>query len=381
MTKRDFLQTLEKRLGILPKAERDETIAYYRELIEDMMEEGCSEQEAVSRLEDIDLIVGRILGEKGAAASAEPARHKGGSCLRAFLIGAVALIIIALILSYAGVAVVGKVFDGLRMQNTAEKGELQLEEVTASIEVSEDGVEIRDGDFKLSINEEEGIQMTGQLPEKWSDWQEGLDRLAEAQNTGDPAALTEAHILCELPPKGIHSLSVEWVSASVEICTHDQDTVLAVEYAAEPLSDEQVGIAQLEEGELEIDFDNERNHGRYPHKKLVVYLPEGLMLNELSVEAASADLTVTGINGHELETDTASGSVTVEGLWKDIDIDTASGNITLVPGPDFKLQFNTASGKLDSGSYDLKQNKNSYTAGSGTVRVVVNTASGDLTLK
>ena len=105
------------------------------------------------------------------------------------------------------------------------------------------------------------------------------------------------------------------------------------------------------------------------------------MLNELSVEAASADLTVTGINGHELETDTASGSVTVEGLWKDIDIDTASGNITLVPGPDFKLQFNTASGKLDSGSYDLKQNKNSYTAGSGTVRVVVNTASGDLTLK
>jgi len=121
MTKRDFLQTLEKRLGILPKAERDETIAYYRELIEDMMEEGCSEQEAVSRLEDIDLIVGRILGEKGAAASAEPARHKGGSCLRAFLIGAVALIIIALILSYAGVAVVGKVFDGLRMQNTAEK--------------------------------------------------------------------------------------------------------------------------------------------------------------------------------------------------------------------------------------------------------------------
>lgn len=49
MTKRDFLKQLKKRLRLLPWQEREKLIAYYSELIEDEVEEGRRETEAVSR--------------------------------------------------------------------------------------------------------------------------------------------------------------------------------------------------------------------------------------------------------------------------------------------------------------------------------------------
>lgn len=383
MTKKEFLHTLSRKLSLVHPKEREETIGYYAELIDDMMEEGYAEEEAVGRLEDIDVIAQRILDEKEAQTpTPQPAPAKGSGCLRGCLIAAVTLIIVTLILSYAGVAVVGKVFDGLLPHNIAGTGELKLEEeIASSIDITEKGVEIRQGDFELSINEEEGVHISGQLPQNWSEWQEGLDRLAEWQNSSVPAEMNAEHVLCDLPANGIRSLSVEWVSASVEFRTHEKDTVLAIEYSAEALTAEQVGLARKDGSELEIDFDNDVNRGSYPHKKLVVWLPAGMELDELSAEAASADITVAGIGGRELEVDTASGNIIIEGVWRGIETDTASGNVTLSPGPDFKLHFETASGSMDRGSYDLQQKKNNYTAGAGTAVIKVNTASGDLTLK
>ncbi len=48
MTKIEFLKALEKRFQNLPPEEREERIAFYREMIDDRMEEGLSEAEAVA---------------------------------------------------------------------------------------------------------------------------------------------------------------------------------------------------------------------------------------------------------------------------------------------------------------------------------------------
>ncbi|MBR0375826.1 MAG: DUF1700 domain-containing protein [Firmicutes bacterium] len=57
MTKEQFLSELQNRLSFLPSSEVAPFISYYREMIEDRMEEGMSERDAVAGLGDIGRIV------------------------------------------------------------------------------------------------------------------------------------------------------------------------------------------------------------------------------------------------------------------------------------------------------------------------------------
>ncbi|MBO7667112.1 MAG: DUF1700 domain-containing protein [Firmicutes bacterium] len=57
MTKEQFLSELQNRLSFLPSTEVAPFISYYREMIEDRMEEGMSESDAVAGLGDIGRIV------------------------------------------------------------------------------------------------------------------------------------------------------------------------------------------------------------------------------------------------------------------------------------------------------------------------------------
>lgn len=61
MTKREFFDALTARMKSLPKEEQNRVIRYYNEVLEDYMEDGMSEEEAVAQLEDVDVIAKRIL--------------------------------------------------------------------------------------------------------------------------------------------------------------------------------------------------------------------------------------------------------------------------------------------------------------------------------
>ena len=63
MTKKDFLATLRKKLRALPMSEVRERLGFYSEIIDDKMEEGLSECEAVADVGDIDEIAEQILAE------------------------------------------------------------------------------------------------------------------------------------------------------------------------------------------------------------------------------------------------------------------------------------------------------------------------------
>lgn len=60
MTKEQFLYQLQQRLAFLPSSETARFLSYYREMIDDRMEEGMSETEAVADLGPIDRIVADI---------------------------------------------------------------------------------------------------------------------------------------------------------------------------------------------------------------------------------------------------------------------------------------------------------------------------------
>lgn len=57
MTKREFLASLRRGLSGLPQADVEERLAFYGEMLDDRMEEGLSEEEAVAAVGPIDEIV------------------------------------------------------------------------------------------------------------------------------------------------------------------------------------------------------------------------------------------------------------------------------------------------------------------------------------
>lgn len=63
MDKQEFLLALRKALYGLPQDEVEERVAFYSEMIDDRMEEGCSEEEAVAGVDAIDRIVKRTVAD------------------------------------------------------------------------------------------------------------------------------------------------------------------------------------------------------------------------------------------------------------------------------------------------------------------------------
>lgn len=61
MNKTEFTNELAKRLDPLPQSEIEKTAAYYDEIINDRMEDGMSEEEAITALGDLNSIVGQVM--------------------------------------------------------------------------------------------------------------------------------------------------------------------------------------------------------------------------------------------------------------------------------------------------------------------------------
>ena len=63
MNKQDFLEKLRNGLAGLPKDDLDERINFYSEMIDDRMEDGLTEEEAVSQMGDVEEIISQIIAE------------------------------------------------------------------------------------------------------------------------------------------------------------------------------------------------------------------------------------------------------------------------------------------------------------------------------
>ena len=76
MKKREFLQRLSKRLSVLPEEEQARSIRYYNEMLEDYMEDGIPEEEAVAKVGDVDAIADQILRDNASFEEAPPFEAK-----------------------------------------------------------------------------------------------------------------------------------------------------------------------------------------------------------------------------------------------------------------------------------------------------------------
>ncbi len=78
MTKKEFLSALSRGLSKLPRREREERVSFYREMIDDRIEEGMPEPDAVASVGTVDGIVSQILSERPAVAKETPQKSGNG---------------------------------------------------------------------------------------------------------------------------------------------------------------------------------------------------------------------------------------------------------------------------------------------------------------
>lgn len=72
MNKIEFLNKLRKGLSVLPQNDAQERLTFYREMIDDRIEEGLSEEDAVSEVGNVDEIITQILEEGSAPKALKP---------------------------------------------------------------------------------------------------------------------------------------------------------------------------------------------------------------------------------------------------------------------------------------------------------------------
>ena len=91
MTKKEFINELRERLSGLPKDDLESRLSFYEESINDRMDDGKSEEEAIKELGTIDEIVTQVAGETSLVTlvkeKAKPKRKLSGAEIALIAIG------------------------------------------------------------------------------------------------------------------------------------------------------------------------------------------------------------------------------------------------------------------------------------------------------
>lgn len=98
MHKQEFLNALKKRLSGLPREDVEERLSFYSEMIDDYMDEGATEAEAVAQIGTIEDVVAQCPGKKPRRklATWEWVLLIAGSPIWVALLGALGSIVLAL---------------------------------------------------------------------------------------------------------------------------------------------------------------------------------------------------------------------------------------------------------------------------------------------
>ncbi|MCR5611082.1 MAG: DUF4097 family beta strand repeat-containing protein [Clostridiales bacterium] len=107
MDKKHFLKALGRALGTLPREEKNRALSYYREMIDDRVESGLSEEAAIASMDEVDKIAAEIKADAAERGVNVNRRSAGKTILVLFI----ALLISAMLI--AGLVAVFSLFMGV----------------------------------------------------------------------------------------------------------------------------------------------------------------------------------------------------------------------------------------------------------------------------
>ena len=101
MNKIEFLDALRRALGKLPSYEVEQSIAFYSEMIDDRVEDGMAEADAVAVLGPVEAIAAQIIAETPAIPKAIAKANTGSRTLNIVLLAALSPLWVSLALVFA----------------------------------------------------------------------------------------------------------------------------------------------------------------------------------------------------------------------------------------------------------------------------------------
>lgn len=173
-----------------------------------------------------------------------------------------------------------------------------------------------------------------------------------------------------VPVGNINSLSIDWISGSVEVRVHDGNEIQITEYARRTLRDSDKLGFSVSDNTLEITFTERRiNIGNMPSKQLEVLIPRSLSQNfdNLDITTISGRIYVSGMLANEFAARATSGRINISDIQAEtIRLQTVSGNIFTS-----NIQTQTLTTNTTSGRHELEGNFTNVTARSVSGRIEV----------
>ncbi len=105
--------------------------------------------------------------------------------------------------------------------------------------------------------------------------------------------------------------------------------------------------------------------------------------SEIKLESVSGDISVNSTSTESIRTDTVSGDITLQGIdCSSARADSVSGNVDIKFNADisgFTAEIDTISGRIKN-KFETTQKKDTYTYGDGSIKVEIDTVSGNISL-
>ena len=375
MNKEQFLAALRARLTQLPPADLEKTLQYYREMIDDRVEEGMSEAAAVVDVGDPAELAAAILQKPAAQAG----RGEGGTMSRTKRI---LLSICAAVMAVAGVLLVG---DGtVRAAAVISGGKDASKEYSfASGEVIR-SLEIESGAAQVKLlPASDGVcrvRFAGNAARNYKVWvNEGtlhVERVNRWSLFG--FSLKEDSLQIDLPERAYESLWIKSSSGGVDLPRDFRFRVAIVK-----TSSGGIGCAAdvTEEMNLQASSGGISVSGASPASLFVSVSSGGIALSDMqpgSVElhSSSGGMRVSGVRCSALRAECSSGSIRLSDVIADgsIDLDCSSGSIKLDDCDASELRIECTSGSVSG--HLLTPKVWSASSTSGSVRVPADGSGG-----
>ena len=337
MTRAQFLNDMYRRLcgNGMDRDQAEQHLTYYAEMLADRMEEGMTEEQAVSRMEDLETIVRRLLEEEGLPYRPleegvtppeypDASRLGGGGGKRAYQvpkkwngqrIAQIALwtlaIVIALGAAYRWVWTRAMRAPDVPHITDTSSVAIPVEEMAPMAEVYEG--------YGMDAPYEYGYEY------------------------GSGSTFTSG---------SIKKLDIEWAAGTVFVQSWPQDDIMVQEFSHSELTDRNMMVMEDKGDELTIRYREGSSLGSVKGDKWLTVMVPDRMLEELEIRTTSADVQLVGLEQGDLSVSTASGHVFLtECYLRTAEVETISGGVDLSSVYADELDISTTSGSVYGDAY------------------------------
>ena len=173
-----------------------------------------------------------------------------------------------------------------------------------------------------------------------------------------------------VPPGGIKSLDIDWVSGEITVVPYDGNEIKFTEYAQRELQEDEKVKFEISGNTLRIKYLDGQSWVRIVTKKLEVFIPTELSQNfdSLIVDSASADIRVEGMITSDMKLDSVSGAIRLSEITAiKLSSDTASGSIDYAYVSADTMRVNSVSGSVKMNNCTAKKLKTDSTSGDNII--------------